>query len=458
MVVPLFVGKRPVGGDRVAVHPMAAAVGHVEERLVGGEAEAVGKQEARVDDGVGSRGGDEVDLARGPAVPTRLGGIDAAGGCDDNVVSPPALRQHLRLALLAPGEDRLVGGAGGDQPSIGSEALAVATVGVFEPPLWLPVGRQSPCLPLADIVVVDIPAGVDRGAFGEAVAFADEHPLLTGDENLLELRASCPACNRRGPSFPQPLDRVGEDLRGVLVVVAPVAPRMVHLVAGERQRPLKGLVGDPPIAAIDVEVLGSALEKDADRLRLDLPHEGGVFIAAAQSDVRADPAEDTAEGVRPLPGGGEGGDRATRGAPDGAVVARLREDDRPPVRGFSLLDVGEELVEEEAGVGVPQAVVFVTAVEAVEGSVAAGGDAAVHDEYSDRHRHPLLVDQPIEHLRSVELDPILIDMDTRRGGAVILRRDIHPVVADGAGKHPAVVEAELENLPLGGFLGSACWG
>jgi hypothetical protein len=39
---------------------MAAAVGHVEERLVGGEAEAVGKQEARVDDGVGSRGGDEV--------------------------------------------------------------------------------------------------------------------------------------------------------------------------------------------------------------------------------------------------------------------------------------------------------------------------------------------------------------------------------------------------------------
>ena len=64
MVVALFVGEGPVGGNRVAGDPMAAAVGHVEERLVGGEAEPVGKQEARVDDGVGSRGGDEVDLAR----------------------------------------------------------------------------------------------------------------------------------------------------------------------------------------------------------------------------------------------------------------------------------------------------------------------------------------------------------------------------------------------------------
>ena len=433
---------------------MAAAVGHVEEGLVGGETEAVGKQQAGVDDRVGPCGTDEVDLARRPAVEARLGGVDPAGGRGDEVVAPPSFRQHRRLTLSIPGEDGFVGNAGGHEAPIGGEALTVATMGVFEPGLRLPVGRQSPRLPLADIVVKHLPIGVDRGAFRETVTLADEHPILAGNEDLLELRASRPAPHRRRPALPQPFHPSGEYLRGMVVAVAPFSPHVVHLIAGEDERSFEGLIGDPPVAAVDVEILGTILEEDADRLRLDLPHEGGVFVATAQPDVRADATEHPGEGVGAFPGGREGGDRPARGATDGAVVARLREDDRSTIGGFPRLHIGEELIEEEAGVGVPQAVVFVTAVEAVEGAVAAGRHPAVHDEHADRHRHPLLMDEPIEDLRCVELDAVLIDVDAGRSPAVVLRRDIHPVVTDRPRKHPAPLEAELEHFSLGGLLGT----
>ena len=64
------------------------------------------------------------------------------------------------------------------------------------------------------------------------------------------------------------------------------------------------------------------------------------------------------------------------------------------------------------------------------------------------------MDEPIEDLRCVELDAVLIDVDAGRSPAVVLRRDIHPVVTDRPRKHPAPLEAELEHFPLGGLLGT----
>ena len=60
-------------------------------------------------------------------------------------------------------------------------------------------------------------------------------------------------------------------------------------------------------------------------------------------------------------------------------------------RSVFVLDLGQQLLEQEPGVVVAQAVVLVAAVEAVEGLVGGRLHAAVHDEHADRDRHLLLV-------------------------------------------------------------------
>ena len=76
----------------------------------------------------------------------------------------------------------------------------------------------------------------------------------------------------------------------------------------------------------------------------------------------------------------------------------------------------------------------------------------MHYEDTDCDRHFLLVDQPVEYLRSVELDTVLIDVDTGGGFAVELGRDVDPAIAHSARKDLAVTEGELDNLPRGRFV------
>ena len=75
---------------------------------------------------------------------------------------------------------------------------------------------------------------------------------------------------------------------------------------------------------------------------------------------------------------------AAAGAADAAVVAVVREPDRPAVGGRLLLDLGQQFVEQEAGVVVAEAVVLVAAVEAIERLVGRRLHAAGHDEHADR--------------------------------------------------------------------------
>ena len=104
----------------------------------------------------------------------------------------------------------------------------------------------------------------------------------------------------------------------MLAVVAAVAPDVVDLVTGEGKRALHFLVGHPPVAAIDVEVVGAVLEENADRLGSYLRIERRVFVAAAQADVRADRAEHAAESVGTFPRRRERTDRAAARAADGS--------------------------------------------------------------------------------------------------------------------------------------------
>jgi hypothetical protein len=71
-------------------------------------------------------------------------------------------------------------------------------------------------------------------------------------------------------------------------------------------------VGDPPVATIDILIVGAVLQEDSQGLGLRLADEDRVRIATPKSDVGADGAEDPPEQVGALPGGGECGDGSGR--------------------------------------------------------------------------------------------------------------------------------------------------
>src|SRR5689334_10249353 len=95
---------------------------------------------------------------------------------------------------------------------------------------------------------------------------------------------------------------------------------MLNFVTGECQGPLHHLVRHPPIATINIEIIGAILQEYADRFGLELANKRRVNLATSQSHVRPDGAENTRKCIRPLPGGGEGADGTTAGAADATVI------------------------------------------------------------------------------------------------------------------------------------------
>ena len=71
--------------------------------------------------------------------------------------------------------------------------------------------------------------------------------------------------HRGGPIFPEPAHGVGKNLGGLLTVVPPVAPGVVDFVTGEDEGPFHFLIGHPPVAAVDVQVVAAVLQENADR-------------------------------------------------------------------------------------------------------------------------------------------------------------------------------------------------
>src|SRR4051794_15889853 len=107
----------------------------------------------------------------------------------------------------------------------------------------------------------------------------------------------------------------------MLAIVAAIAPGVIDFAAGNFESGGHLLISKEPIASVNVEVVGTVLEKDADGFGFGFANQRGIFIAAAQPDKSADGSEDAAELVGALPGSGEGADGAGTGASDGVVVA-----------------------------------------------------------------------------------------------------------------------------------------
>ena len=127
----------------------------------------------------------------------------------------------------------------------------------------------------------------------------------------------------------------------------------------------------------------------------------------------------------------------------------MREVDGTPVRGGSHLHLGQQLVEEEAGVGVPEAVVLEAPVVAVERG---RGIVRVHDarrnEYADDHRQLAPGDQVVQDDRRVPLHAVLVHEDAGRLRGNVLARDVDGDLAPGARENPRVGELEGDQVAL----------
>ena len=121
--------------------------------------------------------------------------------------------------------------------------------------------------------------------------------------------------------------------------MAALVPGVAHLVAGNVKRLFHLLIGQPPIAVGEFQVVGAVLKEDADGLGLDLANQDGIDIAAAMRAEAAHVAEHAAEGVGTLPGRRKRADSAAAGAGDGPIVAVGRE-----VQLVLLRDIRKQLV------------------------------------------------------------------------------------------------------------------
>ena len=329
--------------------------------------------------------------------------------------------------------------------------MAVGAFGVGDELSRFSVGADLIRFARGDVGEEDLALGVHGGALGETVTLADELPALAGDQERAEaLEGRAAGLDGLRPIVPEPADRIGEQLRAVFAVVAAVAPDVAMVVTGVGQGALHGLVGHPPIAAVDIVIVGAVLEENAESLGLGLADEARIAVAAAETDVGADDAEDAGEFRRTFPRRGEGGDGTAAGATDGAVVAGFRKADRAAVGGGLGFDGREDFLEEETRVGVAEAVELVAAIKAVEGGGGRGGfDDAGADEHADEDGDFAAGDQVVEDGGGAPLHAVLVDVDAGGLGGGVLARDVDCDLASGAGKNLGGCELEFDQFALG---------
>ena len=333
--------------------------------------------------------------------------------------------------------------------AVGAELQAADLRSAFEPRDRLGLADSDAVdQGLGQVAEVEVALGVAAGAVGEAVAFADELPItglaavgedigerLVAGEVVLGHRLG----ERRQRGTPEPAEGIGQDRAAVLSAVAAGAEHELEIVAHERQRAGHLLVRQRPVAVEVVQVVRAVLQEDADRFALGLADPRGVDVAAADVGEAADLREHLAELVGPFPRDGEGADRAAAHAADGALVGVVGELD-----GVLLRDEGQQLVDEELGVGAAERIVLEAAVAAVRAA-----HAGV-DEDADGHRHLSLGDEVVEDDGDALLAgladvaaAVLEDHERGRLGAVVLRRDVDPAIARGLGEDLRIGEGEL---------------
>jgi len=141
----------------------------------------------------------------------------------------------------------------------------------------------------------------------------------------------------------------------VLVRVGPVAEDELIIVLRERQRLRHLLVRERPIPVLVVEIARPVLQENPQRLLLRLADQRRVDVPSPDVGETPDVAQHLAERVRALPGHGKGAD-----------PPRTRPADRPLLGIIGQLvllpDLGQDLLQKEAGVLVAQRVILETPV------------------------------------------------------------------------------------------------
>lgn len=172
----------PEGGPDVA----AVGVGDVEAGLVGCQGDAVDAVAAVGAELFFRTGGDDPDGAG-----VGFGGVDGAVVCDDEVIGLDVRGvDFFGFVGEVPGDDFGGAGAAAVESAIGAEGEAVGVAGVFEEGGDGAVGGDAVDFVVRDIGEEDGAIGSGDGAFGEAVAGADDLPFLAGDEEFLGAAAA----------------------------------------------------------------------------------------------------------------------------------------------------------------------------------------------------------------------------------------------------------------------------
>src|SRR5437867_3139454 len=120
--------------------------------------------------------------------------------------------------------------------------------------------------------------------------------------------------NRFWVITPEPAQGLGENSGGVLLVVAAIAPGVVHVITRELKRRKHFLIREKPVASVIVQIVGAILKEHSDRPGFRLANQRRIIVASAEAHECADAGEDPAKGIRPLPRCGKGADGPAAGA------------------------------------------------------------------------------------------------------------------------------------------------
>ncbi len=247
---------------------------------------------------------------------------------------------------------------------------------------------------------VEVPVAVGAGSVSEAEFICDDLPTFAGDELAEDGHVAFEiAFGVEGDGLvlifaPEPFDGIGEECATVVTVVSEAfCPVEADVIAHVLESGGHEFVREGPASELVVDVAAGVGEVDPEGFLFGFADDGRVDISAADVGETADGGEHFPESVGPFPSDGEGADAAGACAADGVEVGVLGE-------GVGLLDFGDDLFEEEAGVFVAEAVVFYASVRAAfwvgGGLTGFGFKSAGVDEYRDGHGHIAACDEVVE--------------------------------------------------------------
>ena len=226
---------------------------------------------------------------------------------------------------------------------------------------------------------------------------------------------------------------VSADTVGKLVVVILERQRLGHLLVCQR-----------PVAVLVIQVSTAVLQKDADRLAICFANDRRIVVSTANVHETADVAQHFAKRIGALPSDGPSADAAGTDPADSALAGILGE-------AVAFSDFGKDFFKQKSGVLVGQRVVFKAAIGRTRTPASFfrkcfGGVSRV-DKDSDRDWHFTTVDQIVHHdggpklSRRVDVGvSILKDHQGSRLGRIVLGREIHRIVTNGACKNLAFAD------------------